>query len=98
MTGQELLTGLRAALEAERTAIRKLDVEAVTEAAATKERLLQGLLEASPAERPALVIELTKLKGELRQNLLLLAHARDFLRDAVELCRPNGKARITAKL
>ncbi|HVH43894.1 MAG TPA: hypothetical protein VM925_16185 [Labilithrix sp.] len=89
---------MRNALESERAGIRRLDAEAVTQAAVTKEKLLQGLLEAPPSERPALVAALKELKVELRQNLLLLAHARDYLREAVELCKSTARTRLDAKL
>ena len=95
MTAEELLTTMRAALASERDAIRRLDVEAVNEAAATKEKILGALSDAPASERPALVEALAELKVELRRNLVLLAHARDYLREAVELF---GKSRLDARL
>ena len=95
MTAEELLTTMRAALASERDAIRRLDVEAVNEAAATKEKILGALSDAPAPERPALVEALAELKVELRRNLVLLAHARDYLREAVELF---GKSRLDARL
>ncbi|MBX3258132.1 MAG: hypothetical protein KIS78_12240 [Labilithrix sp.] len=98
MTADELLSAMRAALEAEREAIRRLDGDAVTQAAAVKEEILRGVHGAPAAERPALVAALKELKIELRRNLLLLAHARDYLREAIELCHPTGRGRLEAKL
>lgn len=95
MTADELLTTMRAALASEREAIRRLDVEAVTEATAAKERILGALSAAPASERPTLVAALGELKVELRQNLVLLAHARDYLREAVELF---GKGRLDTEL
>jgi hypothetical protein len=97
MKAEDLLLAMRGALAAERSAIRRLDAAAVTQAAATKEEILRGVLDAPATERPALVAALTELKLELRQNLLLLAHARDALRDAIELFKPE-RARLDAKL
>ncbi|MBX3196720.1 MAG: hypothetical protein KF850_24380 [Labilithrix sp.] len=98
MTADELLSTMRAALEAEREAIRRLDGAAVTEAAAAKEKILLGVHGAPASERPALVAALKELKIELRRNLLLLAHARDYVREAIELCHPSGRGRLEAKL
>ena len=95
MTAEELLTTMRAALASERDAIRRLDVEAVNEAARAKQKILGALSDAPASERPALVEALAELKVELRRNLVLLAHARDYLREAVELF---GKSRLDARL
>jgi hypothetical protein len=99
MTAEELLVSMRAALAREREAIRRLDIEAVTEVAATKEAVLARLREAPATDRPALVAAIEELKPELRRNLVLLAHARDCLRQAIELCAASGRRpRLTAKL
>ena len=66
---------------------------------AAKEIVLARLKDAPIAERPALHKALDELRGELRRNLVLLAHARDYLREAVEMCaKPGGRARLQAKL
>ena len=98
MNAEELVRTRRAALESEREAIRRLDREGVTQAAATKEQILTRVHDAPASERPALVAALSDLKIELRQNLLLLAHARDYLREAIELCHPSGRGRLEAKV
>ncbi len=95
MSPDQLLTDMRAALDAERDAIRRLDAAAVIQASETKERILEALRTAPPAERPALASALGELKLELRRNLLLLAHARDYLREALELF---GRGRLDARL
>jgi hypothetical protein len=98
MTATELLQTMRAALESEREGIRRLDADAVTQAAAAKERILQSVVDAAAHERPALVGALHELKPELRRNLILLAHARDYLREAIEFCQPAGARRLEAKV
>ena len=95
MTAEELLTTMRAALASERDAIRRLDVEAVNEAARAKQKILGALSDAPASERATLVAALRTLDVELRRNLFLLSHARDYLREAVELF---GKSRLDAKL
>ena len=99
MSTQELLDRMRAALEDERAAIRRFDAEAVTRATAVKEDILEKLLAAPASERDVLTAGLRELKGDLRRNLVLLAHARDYLRDAIELCVGGAsRSRIEAKL
>jgi len=95
MTADELVATMRAALESERDAIRHLDADAVNAAAAAKEKVLDALKDAPASERPALVAALGELRGELRRNLVLLAHARDYLRETAELF---GRGRLEAKL
>ena len=95
MSPEQLLTDMRAALDAERDAIRRLDAAAVIQASETKERILEALRSAPTTQRPALASALGELKLELRRNLVLLAHARDYLREAVELFGPG---RLEAKL
>ncbi|MBX3220515.1 MAG: hypothetical protein KF795_08360 [Labilithrix sp.] len=98
MTAEELLRTMRDALASEREAIRRLDGRAVTEAASAKEKILAGVNAAPASERPALLAALRELRIELRRNLLLLAHARDSLREAIELCHPTGRGRLDARL
>jgi hypothetical protein len=99
MGPDELLRTMRAALAEERDALRRLDVEGVTRATAAKERVLARMLETPPAERPPLIAALAELKNELRQNLVLLAHARDSVRDAIEVvAKKCPRPRLTAKL
>lgn len=99
MTAEELIRTMHAALAEERQGIRRLDADAVARATAAKEAVLTELQHAKPEERAELHAALAEVKGELRRNLVLLAHARDFLKEAVELCsQPGGRARLQAKL
>jgi hypothetical protein len=98
MTAEELLHSMRSALEDERAAIRRLDAEGVNQATARKEQILERVRDAPASERPAMIEVLKELKSELRRNLVLLAHARDCLRQAIEYCGPTGRGRLEAKL
>lgn len=99
MTADELLLTMRAALAEERDAIRRLDAGGVARATSAKERVLKDLKNAPPEDKGALMAALGELKVELRRNLVLLAHARDSIRDAIELCAPvNARPRLQAKL
>ena len=99
MTPDELIQTMRETLEQERDGIRRLDVAAVTKATARKEEIMKNLLEAPPAERAPLITALGELRNDLRRNLVLLAHARDYLRDAITLCKTTGgRGRLEAKL
>jgi hypothetical protein len=99
MTADELLRTMRAALSEERDAIRRLDADGVARATAAKERVLKDLQSALPTDKDPLMSALRELKVELRQNLVLLAHARDAIREAIELCAPpKARPRLSAKL
>jgi hypothetical protein len=93
MKAEDFLAQMKATLADERTALRKLDVKAVTAAGYKKELLLQAVRHAPESERKALAAALMELRGELRRNLVLLAHARDYLRDAIALCETKKPAR-----
>jgi hypothetical protein len=92
MNAAEFLTQMKTILAEERLALRKLDVKGVTEAGARKEALLKAVMTAPESERKSLAAALMEVKGELRRNLVLLAHARDYLRDAITLCTQNKQA------
>ena len=99
MTSEELLCTMRRALADERDAIRRLDTEALTKATAVKESALKVVMDAPVAERIVLAKALAELKVDLRRNLVLLAHARDYLRDAIQIFGPRGtRPRLEAKL
>src|SRR5512142_3093867 len=98
MTADKLVAAMRAVLEEEREAIRTLDAEAVLAASSVKEDILRRLQLTPPAERGALREALTELKGELKRNLVLLAHARAIVRDAIATCGKPTRGRLDAKL
>ena len=82
------LLRLRDLIEHERKVIRTRDSAAILETAEQKEALLQTLQRHAAAGRgPAVRDALRELVPALRQNLVLLAHARDCLRDAIEAVR-----------
>lgn len=79
---------LRSLIERERAAIRTRDSEAILHAAQQKEAILASLRRHADAGHGAAVRDgLRDLVPLLRQNLVLLAHARDCLRDAIEAVR-----------
>lgn len=92
MKPEEFLIQMKAVLADERTAIRKLDVKAVTAAGQRKEELLKAMMNAPEADKKSLAAVLMEIKVELRRNLVLLAHARDYLRDAITLCTQSKQA------
>jgi hypothetical protein len=85
MNGQGALDTLDQVLEAERDAIRRLDGAAVDATAAQKLDLVRLLTTLEPAERARLAPRLRTLVGKLRQNGVLLAHARSILRDILRV-------------
>lgn len=78
----DVVTQLERLLGAERTAIIELDAEKVEVLAITKERLFGELkqLGIGELERP----RLRRIVEGARRNVLLLAHARELTRSAVE--------------
>ena len=99
MTPDELIQTMREVLEQERDGIRRLDASAVTKATERKEAVMKTILDTTNTERAPLIAALGELRNDLRRNLVLLAHARDYLRDAVTLCKmPGGRGRLEAKL
>jgi len=99
MTPDELIQTMREVLEQERDGIRRLDASAVTKATERKEAVMKTILDTPNTERAPLIAALGELRNDLRRNLVLLAHARDYLRDAVTLCKmPGGRGRLEAKL
>ena len=87
MSPAELLRELRAVLEAERGAIRRLDHDGIVAATRSKEALVTIVAGAAEPERTPLLRALAEVRGDLKRNLVLLAHARDFVRDAVDRTR-----------
>ena len=101
MTPDALLSELRAVLAGERDAIRHLDSAAIVVASQRKEALLAIVASTGEVERTPMLQALAQVREELKRNLLLLAHAREFVRDAVTRARPQGTctgARISVQL
>lgn len=90
MSPHDLLRELRSVLETERDAIRRLDSARITEASRRKEALVAIVAGAVEPERTPLLHALAEVRGDLKRNLVLLAHARDFVRDAVERTRARS--------
>lgn len=91
---EEALTQLEALLSEEREAIRSLDAGRVLELAARKQALVDELKAAASAFAPATAARLQALTPALRHNGILLAHARDVLRDAVAAARAGSAGLI----
>lgn len=92
MTPRDALDRLRAVLDAERAAIRSLDGAAVERFAAEKSSILDALHAAAARGDPGALDGLGALAEPLRRNVILLAHARDCLTDAMGLRAPPGAA------
>lgn len=98
MTADEIVTDIRAVLEEERSAVRRLDAQGVVRTTATKATLFARLQDTaktgSPEDKQAIARALKTLREDLRYNLILLAHARDTLREVVEITRPRIEAKL----
>jgi len=94
MSADEILAEFKVVLADERAAIRAADAKAVLRAATTKEKLAAGLIECGAWTRGDMLQALSALVDELRNNGVLLAHARDCLRDAIAALHgaPNPEA------
>ncbi len=93
MNPEDFVVQMKKTLADERNAIRKMDVKGVTHAATTTEALVKAVSNPAPEDKAALAAALKELKPELRRNLILLAHARDYLRDAVTLVNVKNPRR-----
>ena len=83
MSADEILAEFKVVLADERVAIRKADAKSVLVAATKKEKLATDLVESGAWTRIDMLAGLSALVEELRNNGVLLAHARDCLRDAI---------------
>lgn len=97
MTAHAAADELRALLSEERLAIRKLDSAAVAAAAERKQQLLEVLTACAVDDRATVLSELGALVPELRRNGVLLAHARDFLRDAIAAARGDPAEDVSTR-
>ena len=82
MTAEELLEQIEALLTAERAAIRQLESATVEECAMEKERLFHSL-KPKLVNRADLRPRIVRVMRMARQNCVLLAYARDCVRDAM---------------
>ncbi len=88
---------LRSLIERERAVIRTRDSEAILHTAQQKEALLASLRRHADLGHGGAVRDgLRDLVPLLRQNLVLLAHARDCLRDAIEAVRGEAVPSVSA--
>ena len=78
----------------EREAIRRLDGSRVLELATRKQALVQDLCQHRTTMSPEHVNTLRALVSRLRQNGVLLAHARNVLRDAVAVMRRESQPMV----
>lgn len=82
----ELLAELEGILDAERQALRRLDVEAISHAADEKLRLDEALRLAPKASHTlALQNRLQRIQRTARVNQILLAHARSCVQGMLQL-------------
>ncbi len=84
MTPEELIETMHTVLAEEREGILRFDSDAVAHANEQKTSILRRLRESPLAERPALLAAHDELQPALRCNLILLTHARAYLRELQE--------------
>ena len=84
---ERILAELEQVVGEEREAIRRLDGSRVLEFATRKQALVAELCQHRATMSPECVKRLRLLVPRLRQNGILLAHARNVLRDAVAVMR-----------
>jgi hypothetical protein len=84
---EEIAKRIEHLLEQERAAIRALDGASLEESGREKAALVEALKALSPAELARGADSLKRLSGSLRRNAILLAHARDALRDVLHAAR-----------
>lgn len=84
------LDQLEAVLKGERAAIRRLDAQAVSQAAQDKERIVVAIAASPLEQRVQATARLHSLFGLLRENAVLLAHARDVIADALERAKKSS--------
>lgn len=92
MTPRDVVDALLVVLAEERAAIRALDAEGVRNAAARKEALARELGALASTELADVAAELPTLRAELRQNGVLLAHAKNCVQEVLDLAAPRAGA------
>jgi len=85
----DALDQLEVLVRAEREAISALDSERVEQFSVKKEELFAQLFAQSPEHRQVHRSRLERVIRDLRQNGVLLAHARDILRDGLRAAAPR---------
>ncbi len=93
MNPRDALDRLGAVLDAEREAIRRLDGAAVERFAEEKSAILHCLRDAAGRGDRAALEGAETLTEALRRNVILLAHARECMSDALGLSPPGVGAR-----
>jgi hypothetical protein len=101
MTTDEALTALEQLLRDERRAVVRLDAVCVERIAEEKQALMAALRDANPPLDRKGRARLRTLRASLYENALLLAHARDCLRDVLRAFHtasvyPRSAARVPA--
>jgi hypothetical protein len=96
MMSEDAITELDQLLRDERQAIRRLDGASVLSYAERKEALVASLRNGGAGLSPENATRLRALAPALRHNSVLLAHARDVLRDAIAATRAEVGAPMTA--
>ena len=98
MSPADVLDELRSVLATERDAIRRLDSAGILAASKSKETLIAVIAAAVEPERTPMLKALATVREDIKRNLVLLAHARDFVREAAETVRKRSGARVTIQL
>ena len=93
---EDAILQLENILREEREAIRRLDGDMVLAFARQKEAIMATLRREDGALEPTQRKRLAALAPALRHNGVLLAHARDVLRDAIAAARAGAAAAASA--
>lgn len=88
MTPVEALDRLHEVLEEERAAIRSVNASSVEALAMEKLMLMRAFNRDVLREDPELLARFKDMTTELRNNAVVLAHARNCVRDLVHLAAP----------
>lgn len=83
LTLDQLLDELSDVLEIERVAVIRMDTEEIEHTSAAKQRLNQALESRNQDLTPAHEQRLRTIRSNQQHNLILLAHARDLLQNAL---------------
>jgi flagellar biosynthesis/type III secretory pathway chaperone len=85
LTADTIFDRFETLLDEERVALRVLDGQRVSAIADEKTELIEQLQQTDVTERADLTPRLRDLSASLRRNAVLLAHARDCLRDVLSV-------------